>query len=86
MISKVVKALLAAALLSWPIGEPVQACVDNPDFYCGLECDSVPGRRGLYCLTPSQPDRSCIDSGSGNVCAETYPDQSCAPCGGEGGF
>ena len=84
-MSRVGRVLMVAVLLSVGVGAAAQEiCIDYQDFRCGAQCTWY-GSSGVYCASPSNPDRACWDSGTGNACGESATYDLCN-CIGYGGF
>jgi hypothetical protein len=83
-MSRIGRVLLMAVLLSFALGASAQEpCIDQQDFMCGHQCEYW---GGWYCASPSNPDRACWSSGTGNSCGESSTYDLCNCTGYGGGF
>jgi hypothetical protein len=83
-MSRIGRVLMVAVLLSFAVGASAQEpCIDQQDFLCGAQCTWF--GRWVYCATPSNWQRACWDSGTGNACGESSTYDLCN-CTGYGGF
>ena len=80
-MSRAAKAILVVMLVVGAI--PVYSLCRPTGGWCGWQCGEWGG--GLYCIEPSNPDRACWHSGTGNVCGEDSSGCTCSGPG-QGGF
>ena len=77
------RSLLVAAMMMLVATSVSGVCYFTEDTWCGFQCDWVGG--GLYCFEPSNLDRCCWESGTGNACGEEAHCSQCS-CTYPGGF